>query len=115
MKFNEYVENEITKPTVEWYNPNGSSSRAVVARMKKQGLLVAIAWETHQLIGEIKYSVPHDFDGLNTPIGYIIQLILLPVLLPFSPFIRTYTRYKRAIDDYRRDYNNKEKIDGNIR
>jgi len=104
MTFDEYVENEITKPTVDWYNPDGNSSRAVVTRMKKKGLLVAVGWEIHQLIGELKYSITHDFDGWNTPIGFIFQLLILPVLLPFSPFIRTYTRYKSAISDYKRDY-----------
>lgn len=107
MSFDEYVENEITKPATVWFDPDGNSSRAVVTRMKKKGLLVAIRWETHELISEMKYSLTHDFDGLNTPIGFIIQLTLLPVLLPFSPFIRTYTRYKSAINDYKREYKNK--------
>ena len=102
--FDEYVENEITKPVPVWYDHDGNSSRAVVARMKKKGLLIAIGWETHELISEMKYSLTHDFDGWNTPIGFIIQCMLLPVLLPFSPFIRTYTRYKRAINDYKREY-----------
>jgi hypothetical protein len=107
MTFDEYIENEITKPTADWYDPNGNSSRAVVTRMKKKGLLVAIGWEIPQLINEMKYSVMHDFDGWNTPIGFVFQLLILPLLFPFSPFIRTYTRYKRAVNDYRQEYKNK--------
>ena len=107
MSFDEYVENEITKPTADWYDPNGNSSRAVVTRMKKKGLLVAIGWEIPQLINEMTYSVMHDFDGWNTPIGFVVQFLLLPVLLPFSPLIRTYTRYKRAVNDYKQEYKNK--------
>lgn len=107
MTFDEYVENEITKPTVDWYDPDGNSSRAVVTRMKKKGSLIAIRWEIHQLISEMKYSLTNDFDGWNTPIGFVVQLLILPVLLPLSPFIRTYTRYKGAINDYKREYKNK--------
>lgn len=107
MTFDECVENEITKPVPDWYDPNGNSSRAVVVRMKKKGLLVAIGWETHQIISDLKYSITSDFNGLDTTIGCIIQFIILPVLLPFSPLIRTYTRYKSAINDYRREYKNK--------
>ncbi len=107
MTFDEYVENEITKPTVDWYDPDGNSSRAVVMRMKKKGSLVAIRWETHQLVSEMKYSLTNDFDGWSTPIGFVVQILILPVLLPLAPFIRTYTRYKSAINDYKREYKNK--------
>lgn len=107
MSFDEYVENEITKPVSDWYDPDGNSSRAVVVRMKKKGILVAIGWETHQIISDLRYSITNDVNGLDTTIGCIIQFIILPVLLPFSPFIRTYTRYKSAINDYKREYKNK--------
>lgn len=104
MTLDEYIEQELNKPpTNAWYDPDGSSSRAVMVRMRKRGILSAMWWECRQIpeaIGDIKCG----FDGWETPIAWFCQLITAPFVLPFLPFWATYWRYQRALADYRAEW-----------
>ncbi|AUR88248.1 TMhelix containing protein [Vibrio phage 1.111.B._10N.286.45.E6] len=101
--FEEYLACELNKDVGAHFDENGNSSMAVVLRMNRS-VFSAFAWECGQVYGDIKYTVMNDFKGFGTPIGWFVQVALLPILAPILPFLRTYTRYKSAIDEYKEYY-----------
>ena len=102
--FEEYLHQELNKDHgQQHYDPEGNSSCAIVSRMK-ESVVKAFLWECKQVWKDIKYTVTQEFEGFGTPVGWFIQVLLLPVLAPTVPFWRTYTRYKSAIKDYRKCY-----------
>lgn len=104
LTFEEYLHQELNKDHVQYhYDPEGNSSCAVVSRMKGS-VVKAFLWECKQVWRDIKYTVTQEFEGFGTPVGWFIQVLLLPILAPTVPFWRTYTRYKEAIDDYKKYY-----------
>ena len=50
--FEDYLNRKISAPVSELYNPNGSSPRAVVVRMRKSGYFAALKWELKDLAGD---------------------------------------------------------------
>lgn len=97
---NERISNKSDNP---YFDENGNSPRAVVMRMRNKGVMAAIKWETKDYFNAVKDYVL-DFRGLDTPIGYFLCLILLPFLVIPSPILKTYFRYKQAIDEYKQEY-----------
>ena len=102
--FEDYLNRKISAPVSELYNPNGSSPRAVVVRMRKSGYFAALKWELKDLAGDIKCFMTKEFKGIYTPVAWFAQLAVLPFLLPVVPFIRTRSRYRQALEEYRRSY-----------
>lgn len=102
--FNNYLHEQITKPVSDWYDPHGNSARAVVSRMKKKGVTHSFIWECGQVRSDVKYFLTGEFKGFDTPIVWFLTLLFMPVLLPAAPFIRTYTRYRSAINEYKWEY-----------
>ena len=101
--FNEWLDDRLNESVGEHYDPNGNSARAVVCRRKK-GLINSIWYECKSVVSDIKFMFTYEWDGFNTKIGWFIQLFLLPVMIWFLPFTRTYGRYKSAIKDYKSEY-----------
>tara|TARA_B100001105_G_scaffold124157_1_gene99520 strand:- start:4027 stop:4467 length:441 start_codon:yes stop_codon:yes gene_type:complete len=101
--FEEYLHQELNKDHGQHYDPEGNSSCAIVSRMK-DSVVKSFLWECKQVWKDIKYTVTQEFDGFGTPVGWFIQVLLLPILAPTVPFWRTYTRYKEAINDYKKYY-----------
>ncbi|MGL5394975.1 MAG: hypothetical protein ACRDBQ_06810 [Shewanella sp.] len=103
MTFEEFVTKKISGPHRDWYDPNGNSSCAVVCRMRS-GYLSSLRWEFSQVVCDVKYFLTNEFKGIDTPLIWFIQLLILPVLFPVVPFTRVKSRYREAINDYRIDY-----------
>ena len=107
-EFKDWLDDEISKESdCEWYDRDGSSSRAVVCRMKK-GYAVAIKWEAREVLRDAKYFFTDEFDGFNTTIGWFIQALLMPILIPIVPFTRTANRHNKAIAEYVELYNRRQ-------
>lgn len=102
--FEEYLEIEITKPIGDHYDPNGNSARATVYRMHKKGILSALKHEVKEVSKDVKAFFTVDFEGFDTSIGWFLQFVLLPIMIPLAPFARTYTRYKSARSEYYYQY-----------
>ncbi len=107
--FEEYLAERLSKPTGDWCDPDGNSTRATVVRMRNDGYLAALKWEFFSLVGDIKYFLTKDFKGIETPIVWFVQFLFIPVICPVVLFTRTSSRYKEAIAEYRRDYDAKAK------
>lgn len=100
--FNKYLNDKLSEPDTDMFDPEGNSARAVVKRMRK-GCWYAFKYECKEVWTDLIYFYTKEFDGLNTTLVWFINAIVYPPLLPVIPLIRTYTRYRRAIKDYR-DY-----------
>ncbi|EFP9527555.1 hypothetical protein HLP44_000676 [Shigella sonnei] len=99
----EYINECLNKPPSDEFEPDGSSPRAVIERMRNKGVLSSVKWEIKESYRVIKETL-YEFDGFNTPIGYFLFFITLPLwVFPF-PLLRTYFRYKNAIKAYKKDY-----------
>lgn len=103
LSFEEYLEETLSKEDVEWYNPEGNSSRAVVKRRRK-GYWWAFKYECKEVWTDLIYFYTKSFEGFETPIAWFIGFVVYPFLLPFIPFTRTSSRYKEAIKDYEEYY-----------
>lgn len=101
--FNKYLDDRLSEPDGDMFNPEGNSAKAVVKRMRK-GCWYAFKYECKEVRRDLIYFYTKDFDGLNTPIVWFINAVIYPPLLPLIPIIRTYTRYRRAIKDYKDSY-----------
>lgn len=102
--FEQWLIDTLAEPAPDWVNfdPNGNSPRAVVMRMRKS-VFSSLKYEFAQVWEDIVYEIK-SFDGLNTSIGWFVQMILSPILILIAPFIRTYTRYKDAMGEYLESY-----------
>lgn len=111
MTFNEFIDQELSKPPRnKEYSPDGDSSRAVVTRMRKQGLLYALKWEFLKMPNAIKSFLVDEFDGWNTPIIWFATAAVMPITLPIAPFLSCYMRYQRALQDYKDAFKEKYKF-----
>lgn len=99
MSFEEYLEYRLNMPVHAQYDPNGNSPRAVVYR----GLSKEIAWQYRNLPNHIK-GVIHSFDGLDTPLGYFVQLPVYVFLLPILPVIWGIRSHKTSLKVYKDEY-----------
>lgn len=100
--FEDWLEDKMNDELPEWFKPDGNSKHAVMLRMR-ESKWKALKWEFVQVCNDVKYEIK-SFDGFNTPIGWFVQMLLLPVIFPLVPFVRTYTRYKEALDEYKENY-----------
>ena len=105
--FEEYLTEQLTTPVPEWYSADGSSNRAVVVRMHDKGYTAALKWEGSELTRDVKYFITEEFKGVHTPVIWFVHFTILPVLVPVSLFVRTSSRYREAIAEYRKDYERK--------
>lgn len=85
------------------FDEDGSSASAVVKRLSHEGIFAALKFEVKEFYRDVKFFLT-DFEGLETPIGWFAQLLILPLLIPVFPFIRIYFRYKRAISAFKESY-----------
>ena len=103
--FDEYLKQELAKPiTNEFYDPNGGSERAVVTRGVWREILRQYKVYPSRIVQEIR-----DFDGLDTELGWFIQLPLMIILSPVAPLLAGLSWHQRSIDSYRIRYEWEEK------
>ena len=100
MNFKEYLKAELEKPVNnEYYTPNGNSARAVVVR----GFFGEVVWQYKEFPSRLLRALK-EFDGLETPLGWFIQLPLMLVLSPVLPITGAYNWYKKSIGEYKKRY-----------
>lgn len=102
MKFEEYLQQQLDKPAPEWFEPEGNSARATVMR----GKVGALKHEFKNLLPSLKSDLVYFWDGIDTPISYFLQVLILPFILPFLPFLRAWYSYNKAIKTYKLEYKN---------
>ena len=100
MKFEEYLQQQLEKPAPEWFEPDGNSVRATVMRGKGGTL----KYEFKRLLPSLKSDLVYFWDGIDTPISYFLQVLILPFILPLLPFLRAWYSYKKAINTYKAEY-----------
>lgn len=104
LTFSEWLALELEKPPTNTdYDPDGNSSRAIMTRVVGKGWLVHIWWSRYGY-KDIWQDIKSDWNGWDTPIGYMAAIIVLPLLLPVVPFISGRVSYKRAMRDYQEAY-----------
>ena len=77
MNFEDFLKLKLKEPVSEWYDPNGNSERAVVVR----GLFGEILWQYRDFPRRVKCEID-SFEGLETPLGWFIQLPIMMILAP---------------------------------
>lgn len=100
ISFDEYVKQQLSRPKPEWFDPKGNSARATVER----GKFGCLIYEIKKLLPSLKKDLIYFWDGFDTPISYFFQLIILPFILPFLPFLRAWYQYRRSIKEYKEEY-----------
>lgn len=104
LTFSEWLALEIEKPpTNPDYDPEGNSSRAIMTRVVDKGWLSHIWWAMRVYAG-IWQDIKSNWNGWYTTIGYVVSMIVLPLLLPVAPFVLGWVSYKRAMRDYQEAY-----------
>lgn len=95
-EFNKWLMKKILEPTHKDYDPKGNSSRAIITRGMKKEIFYQFKKYPNSLKNEIK-----NFEGLDTPIGYFVNLFLMFFLAPLVPLIKGIYSYKKAVEDYK--------------
>ncbi len=95
IEFKEWLENKLKESPGSHYNPNGNSSRAVVSRGRWKEIFYQYREYPKSVVYEIK-----SFRGLNTPIIYFINLVIILLFSPIIPIIWSYYSYDRAIKEF---------------
>lgn len=103
-EFRKWLENKLKESPGRHYNPNGNSSKAVVSRGRWKEILYQYKEYPKSVVYEIK-----SFDGLNTPIVYFINLVIILLLSPIIPILWGYQSYKRAIEEYKYTFESERK------
>ena len=96
IEFKEWLENRLKETPSKHYDPNGNSSRAVVSRGKWKEILYQYKKYPKSVVYEIK-----SFRGLDTPISYFINLVIILLLSPIVPIIWSYYSYNNAIEEFK--------------
>lgn len=99
MSFKEFLQDELAKPSQNYYNPEGNSSRAIVTRGRFKETIYHYKKLHEDIIST--FSV---FDGFNTPIGWFLLIPVYILLLPIIPLLQGLYSYHRAINEYRAEY-----------
>ena len=100
ISFKDYVQQQLDKPSPDWFDLNGNSPRAVIMR----GRFGQLKYEVIDLIPSLKRDLSYFWDGFDTPVSYFFQVALLPFIFPLLPFLRAFYVYRRALRDYKREY-----------
>lgn len=100
ISFDDYVKQQLNKQKPEWFDPEGNSVRATVARGRFGGLI----YETKNILPSLKKDLIYFWDGFDTPVSYFFQLAILPFILPLLPLLRSWYQYRRSINEYRKEY-----------
>ena len=103
-EFEEWLENRLKEFPGNHYNPNGNSSRAVVSRGRWKELIYQYKEYPKSAIYEIK-----SFKGLDTPIIYFINLIVILLLSPIVPIVWSYYSYNSAIEEFKHIFETEKK------
>lgn len=98
-----YIKEQLEKEPPEWFDHNGNSPRAVMMRGLRGEIKLHLKTTIPCLISDIKYH----WNGIDTPIGYFLQLAVLPFILPFLPFLRAFYSYKEAKNFYDKEMKSK--------
>ena len=98
-EFKEWLENKLKETPSSHYTPDGNSSRAVVSRGRWKEILYQYKEYPKSVVYEIK-----SFDGLNTPIVYFINLVIILLFSPIIPILWGCQSYKRAIEEYKHTF-----------
>lgn len=100
ISFEDYLQQQLNKEKPEWFDPDGNSPRAVVMR----GKIGTLKREFKTLLPSLKSDLAYFWDGVDTPISYFLQVLILPFILPFLPFLRAHHSWTRAIRTYKEEY-----------
>lgn len=98
--FDTYVKSQLEKPKPEWLDGNGNSPREVITR----GRIGQLLWEFKNLIPSLKRDLVYNWEGVDTPISYFLQVFILPFILPLLPFMRAWYSYRKALNVYKKGY-----------
>lgn len=100
MSFEKYLKEELNRPSTNpYYDPNGNSARAVLTR----GLIGEIVCKFKDYPRRVRYELSC-FDGLNTPVGWFIQLPIMFVAAPILPITAGVYWYKRSVREFKAEY-----------
>lgn len=95
LTFREYLKRELRTPTPKDFDPDGSSSRAVLMR----GRFKEILWQYRKTPQNLKRFFS-EFDGMHTPLGWFIGLLLILLFLPVIPLLSAIGSRERALRHY---------------
>ena len=99
MNFEQYVHSELIKPVPSHYDPKGNSARAVATR----GTFGEITYQYKDYPTYLKW-VLGEFRGVRTTLDWIISVPILIVFSPIIPIIWGVASHKRAIREYKAEY-----------
>ena len=100
MNFKEWLKIELSiKPSHEGYNPDGNSDRAVASR----GLFLEILWQYKKYPSRVLSGIK-SFEGLETPVGWFIQLPVMIMCAPIFPITAGLHWHKKAVAKFYFDY-----------
>jgi len=99
MEFEQYLKSALEKPVHESYNPDGNSARAIVVR----GFWREVLWQYKAFPRRVKYAIG-DFEGLDTPVGWFLQVPFMIALSPVLPVTAAIYWHKKSVAEYRRAY-----------
>ena len=102
-KFKIWLENKLKETPSVYYNKDGNSSRAVVTRGIWREIMYQYKIYPKLAIYEIK-----SFSGLDTPIVYFLNLVIILLFSPIIPIIWGYYSYSRAIEEFKFMFENEE-------
>lgn len=103
MEFEEYLKSELEKPVGDYYDPEGNSPRATVVRGLRREIVRQYKEFPAVLMREFR-----EFCGLETPIGWFLQMTLVLLLSPVLPAVWGCHWHKKSIAEYRSDYERKQ-------
>lgn len=105
IEFKDWLENKLKETPSSHYTPNGNSARAVVSRGKLKELIYQYKSYPKYVMYEIK-----SFKGLDTPIIYFIQLVVLLVLAPIIPIVWYYHSYNQALGEFKDIFESEKRV-----
>jgi hypothetical protein len=105
MSFEIFLKNELSKPVSEYYDPDGNSERAVVIRGLKGELL-----NQYKRYPKRMKNLMNEFDKLDTPIGWFVQVIFMSILSPILPVFAGFHWYNKSLKTYQDKYDKSQGI-----
>ena len=100
MTFKEFLKTRMaTTSTNKYYDPEGSSPRAVITR----GLYKEILFRYKKYPSRLKYLLS-EFRGFSTEIGWFIAVPFLSLLAPVIPILWGLISYRNAVCLYKLEY-----------
>ena len=100
--FNDWLNQELDKPSSTGFDPEGNSPRASMLRIRDNPLK-QLWWVTKDVWKSARdhYS---EHDGWDTSLGWIVSCLVWPIIIWFAPLLAYYYRKKRDLKEYKHYY-----------